>query len=141
MSKIRETALHALAPTQITVGMIEVADKKKQLAALKGPDQADFLRDHPIPAVIGPQGRLYITDHHHLGRALSEIGRALKDDPRSLRVMYQAAIVYEIAGDRDRALGFIGSAVKNGFPVEDIRKEQELAQLRADPRFARLITQ
>ena len=32
------------------------------------------MQAHPIPAVIGPEGRLYITDHHHLGRAAFEAG-------------------------------------------------------------------
>jgi hypothetical protein len=53
----------------MTVGMIEVRDKEKQLAALKSAEQADFLRAHALPAVVGPRGRLYITDHHHLARA------------------------------------------------------------------------
>jgi len=74
MPKVTSATVKSLAPTQITVGMIEVADKKKQLAALKPPAQTDFLRDHAVPAVIGPQGKLYITDHHHLGRAALESG-------------------------------------------------------------------
>jgi hypothetical protein len=32
------------------------------------------MRAHPIPAVTGADGRLYITDHHHLGRAALEVG-------------------------------------------------------------------
>ncbi|MGH8202715.1 MAG: ParB-like protein [Steroidobacteraceae bacterium] len=27
------------------------------------------MKAHPMPAVVGPQGKLYLTDHHHLGRA------------------------------------------------------------------------
>ena len=69
MSKVQEAALKDLHPTQLTVGMIVVADKKKHLAALNAADRQAFLKAHPMPAVIGPQGRLYITDHHHLGRA------------------------------------------------------------------------
>ena len=33
-----------------------------------------LLQAHPIPAVNGPGGKLYITDHHHLGRAALEAG-------------------------------------------------------------------
>jgi hypothetical protein len=32
------------------------------------------MKAHPMPAVIGPKARLYITDHHHLGRAALEAG-------------------------------------------------------------------
>jgi hypothetical protein len=74
MSKITATPPDSLSPTQITVGMIEVGDKKKQLAALKVAEQEELLRAHPLPAVVGPRGRLYITDHHHLGRAAIEAG-------------------------------------------------------------------
>jgi len=72
MAKITATPPDSLAPTQMTVGMIEVRDKQKQLAALKAAEQTDFLRAHALPAVVGAHGRLYITDHHHLGRAALE---------------------------------------------------------------------
>jgi hypothetical protein len=62
----------AFAPTQITVGMIEVEDKREHLKKLDRGETRDFLRDHPIPAVFGPEDKVYLTDHHHLGRALSE---------------------------------------------------------------------
>jgi hypothetical protein len=74
MPKIHEAALKGLRPTQLTVGMIEVADKKKHLEALNPADRQDFMQAHPIPAVTGPGGKLYITDHHHLGRAALEAG-------------------------------------------------------------------
>jgi hypothetical protein len=72
MAKIHEVEIHRLRPTQITVGIIEVHDKRDQLLALKKHEQRDFMAAHPIPAVWGPDGKLYITDHHHLGRAASE---------------------------------------------------------------------
>ena len=74
MGKLHEVEIHRLRPTQITVGMIEVRDKRAKLEALKKNDQSDFMQAHPIPAVWGPDGKLYITDHHHLGRAASEAG-------------------------------------------------------------------
>jgi hypothetical protein len=69
MSKIQEASLRDLHPTQLTVGMIVVQDKRKHLEALSAADRVSFMKAHPMPAVIGPQGALYITDHHHLGRA------------------------------------------------------------------------
>jgi len=74
MAKLHEVEIHRLRPTQITVGMIEVHDKREKLESLKKHEQKAFLFDHPIPAVWGPDGKLYITDHHHLGRAASEAG-------------------------------------------------------------------
>lgn len=66
MSKIHEIEVHRLHPTQITIGMIEVQEKRKELTVLKIHALRDFLQNHPIPAVEGPNDKLYITDHHHL---------------------------------------------------------------------------
>jgi hypothetical protein len=74
MPKIHESAISTLHPTQLTVGMIEVQDKKAHLASLNPQDRQDFMQAHPMPAAIGPGGSLYITDHHHLGRAALEAG-------------------------------------------------------------------
>ena len=76
MSKIQQAAIKSLCPTQLTVGMIEVEAKRKRLAALSPKDQQDFLEAHPMPVVIGPGKKLYITDHHHLARAALEAGVA-----------------------------------------------------------------
>ncbi len=75
-------AISALHPTQSSVGMAEVkikAEKLKEKAEKRS--EADFLaylRKHEKeePVVIGPGGDFYITDHHHLARALYEIGVA-----------------------------------------------------------------
>jgi hypothetical protein len=74
VAKLHEVEIHRLRPTQITVGMIEVHDKRAKLEGLKKHEQRAFLEAHPIPAVWGPDDKLYITDHHHLGRACSEAG-------------------------------------------------------------------
>ncbi len=66
------TKLAKLRPTQMTLGYAEVALKRKEWRKRDPKDAKRFLRDHRFPAVRGPKGRLYITDHHHLGRALLE---------------------------------------------------------------------
>ena len=66
------TALADLQPTQMTVGAAEVAAKRAQWIGLKRKERARLLTSHCFPAVKGPKGRFYITDHHHLGLALHE---------------------------------------------------------------------
>jgi hypothetical protein len=61
-----------LRPTQITVGMREVAAKRKRWEAENAHREAEFLGKHMIPVVLGPEDRHYIIDHHHLARALHE---------------------------------------------------------------------
>lgn len=74
MSETIEVPAHTLHPTQITVGMIEVRDKVRVLTDMHSHEQRKFLEEHPMPAVRAGDGKLYITDHHHLARALWEIG-------------------------------------------------------------------
>jgi hypothetical protein len=74
MSKLQSASVKSLYPTQLTVGMLEVAEKRKRLEALKPAEREDFLEAHPMPVVLGPSKRLYITDHHHLARAALEAG-------------------------------------------------------------------
>jgi hypothetical protein len=73
VSKLQHAAVNALCPTQLTIGFLEVEAKKKHLRALSTKDQAALLVAHPMPVVIGPGKRMYITDHHHLARAALEL--------------------------------------------------------------------
>jgi len=71
---LKPVAISELRPTQITVGFREVALKRKQWRERSGEDGGDFLGRHMIPSVLGPKGRHYIIDNHHLARALHEEG-------------------------------------------------------------------
>ena len=64
--------LKDLRPTQITVGMAEVAAKIEQWKEFDATKREHYLADHWFPAVTGPNGDHYIVDHHHLGLALLE---------------------------------------------------------------------
>jgi hypothetical protein len=75
----REPILHPVAitdlrPTQITVGMREVEAKRAEWRAESDEKAGAFLGRHMIPVILGPKGRYYIIDHHHLTRALHEEG-------------------------------------------------------------------
>ena len=79
MTHIREPLvkpfpIKELRPTQITVGMREVKEKRKRWREQSGKKGADFLGKHMIPVVLGPKDRHYVIDHHHLARALHEEG-------------------------------------------------------------------
>jgi hypothetical protein len=63
-----------LRPTQMTVGLREVAEKRRQWRAREDESAAAFLGRHMIPVLHGPKGRPYVIDHHHLVRALHEEG-------------------------------------------------------------------
>ena len=63
-------AIADLRPTQITVGMHEVRQKRERWRKLSAEKGDSFLGAHMIPTVIGPKGRHYLTDNHHLARAM-----------------------------------------------------------------------
>ncbi len=80
MSNIREPILQpvpilSLRPTQMTVGMREVKEKRKRWREHKSKrKQAELLGKHMIPVVLGPDQKHYVVDHHHLARALHDEG-------------------------------------------------------------------
>lgn len=68
------TKVAELRPTQLTVGLREVAQKRQEWRAHAAETKAEFLGKHLIPVVLGPGGKPYIIDHHHLARALHDEG-------------------------------------------------------------------
>ena len=69
---LRTVAIADLRPTQMTVGLREVEAKRKEWRKRHGAEKAAFLGAHMIPVLLGPDGRNYVIDHHHLARALLE---------------------------------------------------------------------
>ena len=79
MLVVRAPTLHRatildLRPTQISVGMREVEDKRHRWREKGAGNEKGFLQSHVVPVVTGPKGRHYIIDHHHLVRALHDEG-------------------------------------------------------------------
>jgi hypothetical protein len=77
MANIREPRLSTLAikelrPTQITVGLREVTEKRRRWRELQ--HKRKFLGSHLIPVVHGFKDRYYVIDHHHLALALHQEG-------------------------------------------------------------------
>ena len=66
--------LAELRPTQMTVGMREVREKRKNWQETEAEKGAEFLGKHMIPVILGAKDRHYVIDHHHLGRALIDDG-------------------------------------------------------------------
>ena len=72
---LESVSIADLRPTQISLGMREVREKRDQWRKrVKAADRPAFLSRHMIPTVLGPKQRHYILDHHHLVRALLDEG-------------------------------------------------------------------
>jgi hypothetical protein len=72
--RLHPTAIDDLRPTQITVGLREVEEKRAEWRAHANDKKAAFLGKHLIPVVLGPDQKPYLIDHHHLARALFDEG-------------------------------------------------------------------
>ena len=77
---VREPILHPtpiaeLRPTQMTVGFREVAEKRREWRERSGERAGVYLGQHMVPTVLGPKGRHFLVDHHHLALALHEEGQ------------------------------------------------------------------
>ena len=71
---LKPVAIKDLRPTQMTVGFREVDEKRKAWRERAAVDGGEFLGHHLVPVVVGPKGRFYVIDHHHLARALLDEG-------------------------------------------------------------------
>jgi hypothetical protein len=71
---LKPVTILSLRPTQMTVGLREVTEKRQRWRAHKDRKRAELLGTHMIPGVVGPDNRNYVIDHHHLARALHDEG-------------------------------------------------------------------
>ena len=71
---LKPVAIADLRPTQMTVGIREVEQKRKRWHDESKKKGDEFLGKHTIPIVLGPGDRHYVIDHHHLARALHDEG-------------------------------------------------------------------
>jgi len=72
-------------------------------------------------------------------KALDNIQKARHLAPGSRKVQWEAALIYELAGQRDNALDALQAAIRGGQPLDEVRGEPALAKLRADPRYQQLM--
>ncbi len=73
VGSICQTQVERLHPTQFALGEVAVECKRETIETKQKARKLDkYLADpeRRIPAVVGPHGRLYIVDHHHLSAAL-----------------------------------------------------------------------
>ena len=111
-------------------GAYETAIGKVEQQLAFDPDNAQLLADMAA----------YAAKMGNRGQALDAIGRAMRFAHGNRKVSFQASLVYELGGARERALAALGDAIRGGYSLNDIAHEPELAKLRQDPRYQQLLT-
>jgi tetratricopeptide (TPR) repeat protein len=71
-------------------------------------------------------------------RALEGIGQAIALAPDNIHTLYRAGFLYEIAGERERAIAAFERVIGAGYPARELCTHPDLADLRRDPRFPRV---
>lgn len=80
MSKDKFCNLEDMRPTQASVGLQEVEAKEWEILNIEKGHLKDWLAKHPIPAVLSPDNKMYLIDHHHLGLALWRLAERFSDE-------------------------------------------------------------
>ena len=97
------------------------------------------LAKDPSPSVNRSRLALYLAKSGDTPAALVELGKALTPDVADINTLYRAAVTYEIAGRRDDALTALERALDRGYGLLEVRNDPELASLRTDVRYHRLV--
>lgn len=64
-----------LHPTQGGLGYLAVLEKEEKLKSMTDEKREKYLKKHPVPIVVGPDGKsLFLIDHHHLSLATARMG-------------------------------------------------------------------
>lgn len=124
-----QAPLASLRPTQMAVGMRSVTRKlEKRASDRKRLEKA--LQKRPIPAVYGPDGGLFMVDHHHFGMALclADLGRAYVHVIGDASELSQAAF-----WKRMETEGRLHPFDECGQRIPPSRLPTSLSELRHDP--------
>eukprot|EP00928_Gymnodinium_smaydae_P073707 TRINITY_DN56860_c0_g1_i1.p1 TRINITY_DN56860_c0_g1~~TRINITY_DN56860_c0_g1_i1.p1 ORF type:complete len:319 (-),score=38.62 TRINITY_DN56860_c0_g1_i1:165-1121(-) len=87
-----------LLPTQAAFGEVDANCEREGIEkkAAKGAKTLNqYLMDKPVPGVLSPGGKVYITDHHHLSSALLRSYLPF-DEPKPHRALY-VCIGYDLS--------------------------------------------
>lgn len=77
----------------------------------------------------------YLVKTGDKSAALRELKPVEQAKNKEALTWFRSTVVYELCGDRTRALDALAAAVKAGQSLNDIKNEPELVSLRADPRY------
>ena len=95
----------------------------------------DDINKHPDQVDLRAELALYLAKSGATAAALQELQTVPLEAVKDPTILFEVAIAYEVAGQRDKALDALIAAVKTGQNLDDIKNEPELVSLRADPRY------
>jgi tetratricopeptide (TPR) repeat protein/predicted Ser/Thr protein kinase len=100
---------------------------------------AEQLKVNPSDVDVLSALALYCSRIGDVGRARRYLDRALHLSPNNVDVLRIACLVHLEAGEQQEALKWLGKAVHAGYSREQLTSNPEMASLRSQPEFVRLI--
>jgi serine/threonine-protein kinase len=95
--------------------------------------QQERLKVTPADSYLRASLGLNLARVHECERALSEIRTAYSADPSNPIISYKAMMSYDLCGNRQEAVRKLESAIKAGYPTEQLIADPDLQNLRKDP--------
>jgi tetratricopeptide (TPR) repeat protein len=92
--------------------------------------------DAQLRALLG----YYYASIDETRKALAAIAQARRMDSGNVPVLFRAAVVYEMSGDRDLAIRTLQEALKGGYSKKETCTLPQLRDLRNDSRFGQFIS-
>ena len=82
---------------------------------------------------------LYLAKSGRVDEALQEVAMAREVDSNDGVLHRYSVMIFEIAGQRDKALQALARAFQSGYTVRESQAEPEFAALRRDPRYTQVV--
>lgn len=130
------------SPTFQAMALKELGRKEEAAAASTHAYKAaeKHLELHPDDARALYLGAGALVELGEFEKARVWADRALDTDRDEPAVLYNVACVYSLIGEKDQAIGLLDEAIQNGFGYRAwLENDNNLANLRDDPRFAELL--
>ena len=90
---------------------------------------------HPTQLDLRADLAMYLAKSGDKQAAIEEMKPLEQTDIKDPAILYVFSLVYELCGNRDKAIASLAASVKAGQSLADIRNEPELVHLRSDPRY------
>ena len=99
----------------------------------------DEIRSHPGDATLQSRKALYLAKHGDARAALHTADALLAQKEKDPQILYRLALAFELSGARAKSLDALAGAIRNGYSKEEVKADPELASLRRDVQYQRMM--
>jgi serine/threonine-protein kinase len=99
----------------------------------------DEIRTHPDDATLQSRRALYLAKQGEARNALAAADALMTGKEKNPNNLYRLALAFELAGSRAKSLDALAQAIRNGYSKEEVNTDPELASVRRDVQFQRLM--